>query len=182
MDVTSLRRKKWALKPDETILREESVDPRLRDKSEVDDPMSRYCWFAILSGVGLAQLYYSATLLLEKGVVWFGGGTVIGVVLLGVGIWGLRKPNASPLADMDRYLFTDKRIALLDTSSQIIDQIRKSNVGDISFYKRFHLFGRSNNFFCSCLDDPDRLFPIIFLANPKEIFEFVKTTYKGPTS
>jgi len=75
---------------------------------------------------------------------------------------------------LSRYVFTNIRILLISTENIILDCVWKEEVRDVVFDPSGDIFVEG---------DPDRpisYFTISNVENPKEIFEFVKDTYKVP--
>jgi hypothetical protein len=178
MDVTALHRKKWVLQSNETIFREESVNGRARDEGEVDSPKQRIISLVFWSCVGAYFLYPNITGVMSNGFEWWNVlGFPVGLGAIALGVWTARKTPPTPWADLERFIFTDERIVALDTTDRIMDEISQGEFEDIIVDKRYGV---------SCIrpNDPElkRMFTICYLDDYDEIFEFVKATYKGPTS
>jgi len=157
----------------ETILRVEVIDKKRRDRSEREPDWRRYARGAIYFLIGVALLYLGTSRFLEQGIdlpVISGG--MMGCFAIFLAILTFRR-KPSFFASMDRYVFTDRRIVLLDSNDQIIDEIGADMLGDLTRDKRYEVTIHWAN-------DPtrDRLFSIIYVNDFNEIYEFITANYR----
>lgn len=156
----------------ESILRVEAIDKKRRDRSEREPDWRRYARGALHVLIGIVLLYLGASRFVDEGLglpAIFGG--VMGCFTIFVAILTFRE-KPSFFKNMDRYVFTDRRIALLDENDQIIDEIGADMLGDLTRDKRYEITIHWAN-------DPtrDKLFPIIHVTDFNEIYEFIAAKY-----
>ncbi|MDM7984464.1 MAG: hypothetical protein QUV02_08425 [Maricaulis sp.] len=164
--------KSWRLESGEEVLREERADRRLRDLGEGDNPWARALGLLLFGGFGAFLLYRQTTGVIEKGFEWWQLITfpmALGILYLGV--MSLRKSEPSPWAQLDRYVFTNNRIALLNESGALLDDVRREDIDDVMLDKKLVVIWRK----------PDTgkfdSFNIAYTDQPDELFEFVRDTY-----
>ena len=156
----------------ETILRIESIGKKSRDKWAREPSWRRLVRVAILGLIGVLLICVGALRFFEEGV-----GTpalfssVIGVGALFLAVHRFREDH-SFFAKMDRYVFTNRRIALLDSSDQIIDEIGSDLLGDMTRDKRYEITIHWAND-----TSRDRIFPVFHLNDFNETYEFIAANY-----
>jgi hypothetical protein len=176
----------WTQRPGETVLREIVVDTAQRGRGEGKRPQYFYLvWMLLLAGY---LLWKVAGDLRKGGWDWpslFGGEPLLGllgllgaVVALGLFAVLLNARRPSPWLDMERYVFTDQRICLLDPEGRVMDGIKASEIDDIILTAP--RTGRPP-YSVDCLraDDPDlkRMFSILYVDDLEDVFDFVKSNY-----
>jgi len=157
---------------DETILRIETIDKKRRDKQTREPSWRRLSRAAVLGLIGVVNLYLGALRVLDEGIgmpALFAGAMGVGALFLAVRIL-LEGPSF--FEAMDRYVFTDRRIALLDSSDQIIDEISSDLLGDMTRDKRYEVTIHWANDLSR-----DRIFPIFHLNDFNETYEFIAANY-----
>lgn len=162
----------WRLVSGEAVLREVPVLHKKRDRGERDNPRQRLYNFALFAGLGAYVLYTNLTSVLEQGVEWWNYlGVPMGIGFVFLGILTARKTQPTPFANMDRYVFTNMRLALLDASSRALDIIAPEEIDDVILDERTILLLRAGD------DAFDRSFSVLYIENPQDVFEFVRDTY-----
>jgi len=173
----------WTQRPGETVLREIAVDAELRDRGEGKRP--QYLFLVGLPVLAGYLLWKQVDDLAQRGWDWpslFGRDPLLGLVgvALALGLWIvlLRAGRTSLWLDMDRFVFTDQRISLLDREGRIMDGIKPSEIDDIILTSPGN--GRpphSVDFLRA--DDPDleRMFSILYVDDLEDVFDFAKSSY-----
>lgn len=165
--------KSWRLESGEEVLREEHVDLKGRDRNEIDNPVRRIGWSLVFF---VAGLFFFA----RRGPEFFAGqvdwtaylAIVLGVLLIAFSIWMVTRRRApSPWAEMSKFVFTNTRIALLDSQRRLLDEIALDQIEDVVLID----YGVS----VIRKDDPElkRMFGILYVPDHDELFEFVRNTY-----
>ena len=171
MDTDKPSGEKWELQMDEELLREQLAE----FQGKIDHPLTRLSWATLSIGFALILLWVNGSFIIDYGLRWY---SILGVagafVSIRFGLPQFQTPEPSDFADMERYVFTNQRISLLDTSGHIIDEIEKQEIEEIVFDD---LFGVT----CIRPNDPKQsfMFVINHFEQLEEIFDFVKAHY-GP--
>jgi hypothetical protein len=163
---------KWSAADGETILRIETIDKKRRDKFTREPQWRRLFRVAVLGLIGLVIVYLGALRSLEEGIgmpALFG--CMIGVYMLFLAVRSFRQ-GPSFFESMDRYVFTDKRIALLDSNDRIIDEIGSDLLGDVTRDKRYEV-----TIHWAIDSSRDRIFPIFHLNDFNKTYEFIVANY-----
>jgi hypothetical protein len=164
----------WSVADGETVLREESVDRVLRDKGEGNAPLMRF-------GQGLVLLAFGGYFGFQRTLDFFTDttsysdlfGLLLGVLMTAAGLFLLiRRPRKSQWKAMDKYVFTNRQIVLLDDYGNLMDQIQISEIEDVIQPDNFISVIRKND------PELENMFSINYIYSLDELFEFTKATYK----
>lgn len=164
--------RKWSAASSEKVLRIETIDKKRRDKHTREPAWRRLVRVAILSLIGVLLLFAGVSRFLEEGIgmpALFGGVIGVGALFLAGRIF---RQGPSFFEAMDRYVFTDRRIALVDSNDQIIDEIGSDLLGDVTRDKRYEVTIHWAND-----SSRDRIFPIFHLNDFNKTYEFIVANY-----
>ncbi|MEC9249810.1 MAG: hypothetical protein VX501_04110 [Pseudomonadota bacterium] len=165
--------KSWRLESGEEVLREQSVDTEERDRNEIDNPVRRIGWSLVFLVAGLFFFVRRGPEFLAGQVDWTAYlGIVLGAALIALSIWMLTRRRApSAWAAMSTFVFTKTRVVLLDGQRRLLDEIRLDEIEDVVLIDYGVSIIRK--------DDPEltRMFGILYVPDPDELFEFVRDTY-----
>ena len=168
-------KRNWSIPSGETVLREEQIDHVLRDKEESDSPIQKYIWgIAVLASGGYFGLERARDFMADTSSYADLVGLILAVLVIALGSFILsRPPRNSPWKEMDKYVFTDHQIVLLDEAGNLMDQIAAKEIEEILEVDNFiSVFRRG---------DPElrQLFEINYVPERQALLKFLKKEYEA---